>query len=80
MSSRKQLTIGLFGFGTVGKGLYDALKLSSGLQVKIKKIAVKDHDKPRALPASYFTYDHNELLNDPEINVIVELIDDSEAA
>jgi len=80
MTTRKKLTIGLFGFGTVGKGLYDALKVATDLKVTIKKISVKDRDKPRAIDNSFFTYDKNELLSDPEINVIVELIDDADAA
>jgi len=75
----KKLNIGLFGFGVVGQGLYDIIK-TKNLNLEIKKIAIKDAGKPRSLPAHYFTTDKNELLNNPEINTIIELINDTEAA
>jgi homoserine dehydrogenase len=75
----KKLTIGLFGFGVVGQGLYDIIK-TKNLNLEIKKIAIKDASKERSLPAHYFTTDKNELLNNPEINTIIELINDTEAA
>jgi homoserine dehydrogenase len=74
-----KLNIGLFGFGVVGQGLYDIIK-TKNLNLEIKKIAIKDNHKQRSLPAHYFTIDKNELLNNPEINTIVELINDTEAA
>ncbi len=76
----KQLNIGLFGFGTVGKGLYDVLHTAPALQSSIKKICIKNIDKQRSIAAENFTANANELLNDDSINVIVELIDDSAAA
>lgn len=78
--SRKKIKIGLFGFGCVGKGLYDVLEKTHGLKVEIVKICVKDRNKSRSIDNKYFTFDKDELLNHPEINVVVELIDDSEAA
>ena len=80
MSTNKQLTIGLFGFGVVGKGLYDVLQSSDSLQSSIKKICIKNIDKKRSIAADFFTTDADELLSDDNINVIVELIDDAEAA
>jgi homoserine dehydrogenase len=47
----KQLTIGLFGFGVVGKGLYDVLHSTSTLQSTIKKICIKNTAKKRSIPA-----------------------------
>ncbi len=78
--SRQDITIGLFGFGVVGKGLWDVLLQTPGLKANIRKICVKTHDKPRPVPQEFFTFDRDELLNDDRINIIVELIDDSEAA
>lgn len=78
--SRKNINIGLFGFGCVGKGLYEVLEQTPGLQAQILRICVKDKSKPRAIDAAYFTFDKEEVLNNPEINVIVELIDDADAA
>lgn len=78
--ARQALTIGLFGFGCVGKGLYDVLQHTRGLKANIKKICVKDKKKKRAIGEENFTFDAYEILDDPEINVIVELIDDADAA
>ena len=74
------LKLGIFGFGCVGKGLYDVLEASDNFNAEVKKICIKDPNKSRSLDASYFTTDASELINDPEINIIVELIDDAEAA
>lgn len=41
MEPGKQLTIGLFGFGVVGKGLHDVLHNTATLQSTIKKICIK---------------------------------------
>ncbi len=76
----KHLQLGVFGFGCVGQGLYHVLNETHGIKAEIKKICVKNRDKPRILDSSLFTYDKNEILQDPEINVVVELIDDSRAA
>ena len=75
----KKLNIGLFGFGVVGQGLYDIIK-TKNLNLEIKKIAIKNPEKKRSLPAELFTTDRDEILNNPEINTIVELINDTEAA
>ncbi len=75
----KKLKIGLFGFGVVGQGLNDIIR-SQNLNLEVVKIAIKNADKKRSLPASLFTTSHDEILDNPEINTIVELIDDAEAA
>ena len=76
---RQQLNIGLFGFGVVGQGLYEVLQKSPALGTTISKICVKNK-KSRALPESLFCYNPDEILNDPTINTVVELINDSEEA
>jgi homoserine dehydrogenase len=76
----KPLTIGLFGFGVVGEGLYKVLNQTPSLNARIKKICIKHYGKKRIAPASLFTTDKDDLLNDHEINVIVEVIDDPVAA
>lgn len=78
--ARKKLTIGLFGFGTVGQGFVAALGQSKGISATIKKIVVQDIQKPRTLPARLFTTDASAVLNDSEIDVIIELIDDADTA
>ena len=80
MLQNNQLNIGLFGFGVVGKGLYDVLHSTPTLQSSIKKICIKNIDKKRSIAAENFTTDAVMLLKDENINVIVELIDDADAA
>src|SRR6185312_3459781 len=80
MDAHKRLTIGLFGFGVVGEGLYKVLEQTPSLQATIKKVCIKDASKKRNAPASLFTTDRNDILNDDEINVVVEVINESEAA
>jgi homoserine dehydrogenase len=78
--SKKHLKLGLFGFGCVGQGLYHVLHETHGVKAEIKKICVKSKGKERPIPASFFTFSKEEILNDPEIDVVVELIDDAKAA
>ncbi|MBE8714239.1 homoserine dehydrogenase [Sphingobacterium hungaricum] len=75
----KRLTLGIFGFGVVGQGLYDIIK-TKDLNLSIKKFVIKDPTKERSLPASLFTTDASVILDDPEINTVVELINDADAA
>lgn len=76
----KKINIGLFGFGCVGQGLYHVLNNSKGFKANIVKIAVKNKEKQRPLDASIFTFDKQEILDNPEIDLIVELIDDADEA
>jgi homoserine dehydrogenase len=76
----KKIKIGLFGYGVVGQGLYEVLQNSKASNAEIVRICVKSPGKPRNLPAEYFTTDADDIFNDPEINLIVELIDSAEDA
>ncbi len=76
----KHKKIGLFGFGTVGKGFYENLKKQPHLPATIEKVCVKRVDLPRIGHELYFTDNPDELLLDPAIDIIVELIDDADAA
>jgi homoserine dehydrogenase len=80
METHKKLVIGLFGFGVVGEGLYRVLQQTPSLKATIKKACIKHPGKKRNAPEELFTTNRNELLNDEEINVIVEVIDDANAA
>lgn len=77
----KQINIGLFGFGTVGKGLYDVLKKIQPENVSIVKVCVRNVAKhsPEA-PELKFTSNADDIFSDTRINFIVELINDAEAA
>lgn len=77
----KQINIGLFGFGTVGKGLYDVLKKIQPENVSIVKACVRNVAKHSAeAPELEFTNNADDIFTDSRINFIVELIDDAEAA
>ena len=76
----KNITLGVFGFGCVGQGLHNVLNLTERIDARIKTICIKHPEKPRTLDAKFFTTDRNAILNDPEIDVVVELIDDADAA
>lgn len=77
----KQINIGLFGFGTVGKGLYDVLKKIQPENVSIVKVCVRNVAKHSAeAPELEFTNNADDIFTDSRINFIVELIDDAEAA
>jgi homoserine dehydrogenase len=78
--TREKLQIGLFGYGCVGQGLHDVLNSSKGLKADIVRICVKDRTKKRRISMDHFTYDKNDILNDPSINLVVELIDDADEA
>jgi homoserine dehydrogenase len=80
METHKKLTIGLFGFGVVGEGLYKVLQQTESLNASIKKVCIKHPGKSRNAPDALFTTDKDVLLFDEEINVIVEVIDDADAA
>lgn len=77
----KQINIGLFGFGTVGKGLYDVLKKIQPENVSIVKVCVRNVAKHNSeAPELEFTSNADDIFTDSRINFIVELIDDAEAA
>ena len=75
----EKLVIGMFGFGVVGQGLYDIIKTKK-LNLEIKRFVIKNAEKKRLLPAELFTTNPDDIINDKEINTVVELIDDADAA
>jgi homoserine dehydrogenase len=80
MDTHKRLRIGLFGFGVVGEGLYKVLQQTPSLKAEIVKVCIKNADKKRNAPAELFTTNPDELLDDHQINVIVEVINETEPA
>lgn len=71
----KKVKIGMLGLGTVGSGVYKTLKRFDN--VEIVKISVKNIDKPRnieGLDESILTTDVYSIINDPEIDIFVEVI------
>ncbi len=79
-TKHRHLKLGLFGFGCVGQGLYHVLDETPGIKAEIKRICVKHKNKTRPLSEDLFTFSKEDILNDPDIDVVVELIDDAKAA
>lgn len=70
-----KINIGLIGLGTVGSGVVKVL--CGNDDVCIKKIAVRDINKKRNIEnfdKSILTTNPYEIVNDPEIDVVVEVI------
>ena len=77
----RKCKIGIVGFGTVGKGIYEILTSELDLhpilkEIEIVKIAVKDMNKKRgnSLEKNLLIDDPNKLINDPSIDVIIEVM------
>jgi homoserine dehydrogenase len=81
--------VGLIGLGTVGCGTVKILQDNAGLladrtgaSIEIARVADIDLDRPRpvALPAKVLTKNAKEVIQDPEIQIVVELIGGIEPA
>lgn len=75
------IKIGLLGLGTVGQGLVEgiqgnrhAIEEKLGKQLVIKQALVRDIDKERLIQDIGLTQNPEDILNDPEIDVIVEVM------
>ena len=80
---KKEINIGLLGYGTVGSGVakimhghQQDLQHKLGVEVFIKKVLVKDIAKSREteLASDVFTTNLEEVLNDPSIDLIIEVM------
>ena len=77
----KKIKIGLIGLGTVGSGVFKTLKNFDN--VEVVKIAVKNINKPRnieGLDNSILTDNPYDVVNDPEIEIVAELVGGLEPA
>lgn len=77
------LQIGLAGLGTVGTGVFetlnrnhDILEARAQISYAVRRIAVRDATRPRDtdVPRELLTEDWHDLTNDPDIDIIIELI------
>jgi len=80
---RKLVKVGLMGFGTVGTGVIrliqghqEDLSKQTGVGIEVAKILVRDKEKPRSIGGldDQVTDKPEDLLQDPQIDVIVEVI------
>lgn len=85
----KNLKLGIFGLGTVGSGTMDILMTNStlierelGCSVSVKKVCVKDIGKKRTIGmnTSTLTTNPDDILKDPEIDIVVEVIGGTDEA
>jgi homoserine dehydrogenase len=81
--TRDVISVGIIGFGTVGTGTAKILlensgliKRRTGIDFVLKKIADRDIKRDRGIkvPEGVLTTDANALINDPNIDIVVELI------
>ena len=79
----QQVKLGIIGGGTVGGGVFDALRhngalMSSrlGVGLQIVRVAVRDLKKkrPAKIPRTLLTTDWRKVVCDPEVNLVAELI------
>lgn len=81
----KHIGIGMAGFGTVGSGVWETLQRNGSLitdrakgafSLHIVKAAVRDLSKKRVDDATpgLFTTDWHEVVNHPDVDIVVELI------
>ncbi|MFC1868769.1 homoserine dehydrogenase [Thermodesulfobacteriota bacterium] len=79
----EQVNVGVIGFGTVGAGTVELLMKNRelisnrvGSEIIVKKIADLDvtSDRGVSIKANILTTDADEIINDPEIDIVVELI------
>ncbi|MDP2752976.1 MAG: homoserine dehydrogenase [Nitrospirota bacterium] len=77
------INVGIIGFGTVGTGTVrillenkDVLKERLGFEINLRKIAVRDivRDRGIKVPEGVLTTDVDAILNDPHIDIVVEVI------
>ena len=80
---RKNIGVGLLGLGTVGSGVVKilrseakAIEEKTGLRISVRKICVRSLSKKRAVsvPRSILTTRPKELLEDPSVDIVVELM------
>ena len=85
----RKISVGIIGFGTIGSGVVkilqdnsDIIKKRLGVIVEVTKIADLDITTDRGIKVNpkILTTDAQEVINHPEVNVIVELIGGYEPA
>lgn len=79
--------IGILGGGVVGGTLArklltesEEITAKSGLELSVVKVAARSSDKPRQFPAALVTTDPNEVVDDPNVALVVELMGGLEPA
>jgi len=83
VTARKAVTIGLIGLGVIGSGVakifkekHQRLNSQANIPIILKRVADLDSNKKDSpfIDPAIFTIDANAILEDPEIDIVVELI------
>ena len=86
---KKLIKAGMLGIGNVGTGTYRTLEMNrqkiyetTGLDIEIVKILNRSPEKDRGIyiPPEKYTQNVDDILNDPEIDIVIELIGGIEPA
>ena len=79
----RAINVGLLGLGVVGSGVMEALTRKNaliakqaGIPVRVRRVLVRDLEKPRSTgtPMDILTTNPEDILKDPEIDVVVEVM------
>lgn len=78
----KPLIIGLFGLGTVGCGIVEVIAKARNAHAEIRRICVRNLAKKRPVEVdpAILTDKPADIFADPDINLIVEVVDNAEAS
>ena len=84
---RMQVGVGILGGGVVGGSLAHKLlsdrhviTAKTGLDLELVRVAVRDLDKRRPFPPTYATNDPEQVVDDPAVHLVVELMGGIEPA
>jgi len=86
---KQKINVGIIGLGTVGSGAFRILRDNAelirhrvGVPVEVTKIAVRDATRDRgvAIPAGVLTTNPSQVIDDPNIDIVIELIGGYEPA
>jgi homoserine dehydrogenase len=82
-----RIGIGILGGGTVGGTLarkliedHAVIAAKSGIDLQLVKVAVRDLSRPRPFPSEFLTTDPSEVVNHPDVKLVVELMGGLEPA
>ena len=87
MANCETVRVAILGFGTVGEGTYrmicdneEEIVQKVGCPIEVRRIGIRDPNKPRSISGEFFSTDLDDIVSDPEIDVVLELIGGEEPA
>ena len=79
----KKVNVGLMGMGTIGTGSYKIVEMNrktieknTGCDIRFTKILERDTTRDRGIkvPMELFTQDPEDIYNDPDIDIVIEML------